>query len=152
MPLHAARWIFVHKNHLAVLEAGAFARNSQRLEAHKKQITMPRKKASDQETLLSYPIRTRVTQKTGERLEKLQQESACQSVGEVARMILSGETILCFYRDVSLNAPMEEMACAEMVWSHSSESPHLSFSIAGVGTISVLINQLPYSNPVFQVL
>ncbi|MCR8560155.1 mobilization protein [Mucilaginibacter sp. BJC16-A38] len=71
---------------------------------------MPRKKAADQDSLFSYPIRTRVTQKTGERLEKLQQESACQSVGEVARMVLSGETILCFYRDISLNAPMEEMA------------------------------------------
>ncbi|HTE00569.1 MAG TPA: hypothetical protein VK668_14845 [Mucilaginibacter sp.] len=71
---------------------------------------MPRKKTPDQDTLLSYPIRTRVTQRTGERLEKLQKESACQSVGEVARMILSGETITCFYRDISLSAPMEELA------------------------------------------
>ena len=109
MPLHAARWIFVHKNHLARLEPGAFARNSQNLEALNNS-TMPRKKATDQDTLLSYPIRTRVTQKAGERLEKLQEESACQSVGEVARMILSGETISCFYRDVSMNGPMEELA------------------------------------------
>lgn len=71
---------------------------------------MPRKKTADPDTLLSYPIRTRVTKKTGGRLEKLQKESACQSVGEVARMILSGEAISCFYRDISMNAPMEEMA------------------------------------------
>lgn len=40
----------------------------------------------------------------------MQQESNCQSVGEVARKILSREKILCFYKDVSLNAPMEELA------------------------------------------
>jgi hypothetical protein len=71
---------------------------------------MPRKKASDQDALLCYPIRTRVTQKTGVKLEKLQQESACQSVGEVARMILSGETITCLHRDISMNGTMEELA------------------------------------------
>jgi hypothetical protein len=71
---------------------------------------MPRKKAIDQDTLLICPVRTRVTQTTWDKLDKLQQESGCQSIGEVARMILSGEKINCFYRDVSLNAPMEEMA------------------------------------------
>jgi hypothetical protein len=55
-------------------------------------------------------IFTSLTEKVFKRLEKIQQESGCQSFGEVARMILSGELINCFYRDVSLNAPMEEMA------------------------------------------
>ena len=71
---------------------------------------MPRKKSIEQENLLSYPVRTRVTQANGERLEKLVRESGCQSVAEVARMILSGKQIKCFYRDISLNGPMEEMA------------------------------------------
>ena len=71
---------------------------------------MSRKKTSDQEALLKCPVRTRVTQATLSKLEQLQRESGCQSIGEVARMILSGEQITCFYKDVSLNAPMEEMA------------------------------------------
>mgnify|MGYP001548387410 CR=1 FL=1 len=74
------------------------------------QCTMPRRKAIDQDNLLSYPIQTHVTQKTGERLEKLQKESACQSVGEVACMILSGEKITCLHRDISMNSTMEELA------------------------------------------
>lgn len=71
---------------------------------------MSRKKTADQNTLLSQPIRTRITQIAWERLEKIKKESGCQTVGEVARMILSAEQINCFYRDISLNAPMEEMA------------------------------------------
>ncbi|WP_259069482.1 mobilization protein [Mucilaginibacter sp. X4EP1] len=71
---------------------------------------MSRKKASNQDSLLSHPIRTRVTEATFKKLEKLQSESDCQSVGEVARKILSGEKLNLFYRDISLNAPMEEMA------------------------------------------
>jgi trimethylamine:corrinoid methyltransferase-like protein len=71
---------------------------------------MSRKKTLDQETLFTCPVRTRVTQSTWSKLEKIQNESGCQSIGEVARMVLSDEPINCFYRDVSLNAPMEEMA------------------------------------------
>ncbi|WP_344672868.1 mobilization protein [Sphingobacterium kyonggiense] len=71
---------------------------------------MSRKKAANQQELLTCPIRTRVTQKTFDRLEKIRNESDCRSVGEVTRKILSREKINCFYRDISLNAPMEEMA------------------------------------------
>jgi hypothetical protein len=71
---------------------------------------MPRKKAVNQEKLFVCPIRTRVTQTTFERLEKIRKESDCSSIGEIARKILSNEKINCFYRDISLNAPMEEMA------------------------------------------
>jgi len=71
---------------------------------------MPRKKSPHPEQLLTHRIRTRVTAATYQKLEKLQTESDCQSVGEVARKILSGEKLNVFYRDISLNAPMEEMA------------------------------------------
>ena len=71
---------------------------------------MPRKKLDNPEDILSQPIIVRVTETVFKRLKKIQQESGCQSIGEVARMILSGEKINCFYKDVSLNAPMEEMA------------------------------------------
>lgn len=71
---------------------------------------MPRKKAVNQEKLYTCPIRTRVTQMTFEKLEKIRKESDCASIGEIARKILSNEKINCFYRDISLNAPMEEMA------------------------------------------
>jgi hypothetical protein len=86
-----------------------FARNSRSLE-HPSMYIMPRKKLDNPEDILSQPIIVRVTEKVFKRLEKIQQESGCQSIGEVARMILSGEQINCFYKDVSLNAPMEEMA------------------------------------------
>lgn len=71
---------------------------------------MSRKKALKQDELLTCPVRTRVTKKVYERLEKTISESDCQSIGEVARKILSKEKINLFYRDISLNAPMEEMA------------------------------------------
>jgi hypothetical protein len=71
---------------------------------------MARKKATDQEALLSKPVRTRVTQAAWGKLETIMKESGCQSIGEVARMILSDQPIKCFYIDVSLNAPMEQMA------------------------------------------
>lgn len=71
---------------------------------------MPRKKLANPDDILSQPVIIRVTEKVFKRLEKLQQESDCQTVGEVARKIISNENINCFYRDISLNAPMEEMA------------------------------------------
>ncbi|WP_304066840.1 mobilization protein [Pedobacter glucosidilyticus] len=71
---------------------------------------MPRKKLANPDEILSHPIIIRVTEKVFKRLEKICLESDCQSVGEVARKILSNKKINCFYRDVSLNAPMEEMA------------------------------------------
>ncbi len=64
-------------------------------------LIMGRTKYKKQEDLLNFPVRTRVT---------LVAESSCQSVGEVARKILSKEKILCFYKDITMNAPMEELA------------------------------------------
>jgi len=71
---------------------------------------MPRKKLENPEEILSHPIIVRVTGKVFQKLEKLMGESGCQSIGEVARMILSDQPIKCFYVDVSMNAPMEQLA------------------------------------------
>jgi predicted CopG family antitoxin len=71
---------------------------------------MARKKLPNPEAILSKPIVIRVTEELFNRLEKIQKESDCSSVGEVVRKILGNKRINCFYRDISLNAPMEEMA------------------------------------------
>lgn len=71
---------------------------------------MPRKKLNNPDELLSQPIVVRVTEKVFQKLEKLMKESGCQSIGEVARMILSDQPIKCFYVDVSMNGPMEQLA------------------------------------------
>lgn len=73
-------------------------------------LIMGRTKYKAREELLNFPVRTRVTEVTFKRLEKLVAESSCQSVGEVARKILSREKLLCFYKDIAMNAPMEELA------------------------------------------
>lgn len=72
---------------------------------------MTRKKPSeyDKKTRLTHPIRTRVTETVFERLSELQKNSSCQTIGEVARMILSRQKINCFYKDITMNAPMEEL-------------------------------------------
>lgn len=71
---------------------------------------MPRKKASDQEQILTHPIIIRVTKTVFERLDKKRRESDCGTIGEVARKILSNKSIKCFYKDVTLNPIMEELA------------------------------------------
>ncbi|WP_316846845.1 mobilization protein [Pedobacter psychrodurus] len=71
---------------------------------------MPRKKSKNPDQLLTHPIIVRVNEHTFKRLEKIQTHSNCQSIGEVARNILSKEKILMLTRDVTMNAPMEELA------------------------------------------
>ncbi|MEO6522796.1 MAG: plasmid mobilization relaxosome protein MobC [Mucilaginibacter sp.] len=71
---------------------------------------MPRRKATDQEQLLTHPIILRVTAKVFQKLESKLAESDCNTVGEVARKIISNKPIKCFYKDVSLNPVMEELA------------------------------------------
>lgn len=71
---------------------------------------MPRKKSKNPEQLLTHPIILRVNEDTYKRLEKILLHSNCQSIGEVARNILSKEKILMLTRDVTMNAPMEELA------------------------------------------
>ncbi|WP_192822821.1 plasmid mobilization relaxosome protein MobC [Rufibacter sp. LB8] len=71
---------------------------------------MARRKEKNQELLLKYPIRTRVTEAAFQKLEKIRKGSNCHSIGEVARRILSQEKILMLHRDISLSGPMEELA------------------------------------------
>lgn len=71
---------------------------------------MPRKKATDQESILSHPIIIRVTETVFNRLEEIRKESDYKTIGEVARKILSNRKIKLFYQDISMNAPMEELA------------------------------------------
>ncbi|WP_256006829.1 plasmid mobilization relaxosome protein MobC [Pedobacter deserti] len=71
---------------------------------------MPRKKAKDQDQLLSNPIIIRVTKAVFDKLEAKRKESDCGTIGEVARKILSDRPIKCFYKDVTLNPVMEELA------------------------------------------
>jgi hypothetical protein len=71
---------------------------------------MPRKKSPNPEELLTRFVRTRVTEKVYLRLDKIRLNSDCHSVGGVARKILSQEKITLFYKDMTLNATMEELA------------------------------------------
>ncbi|MEZ2338821.1 mobilization protein [Mucilaginibacter sp. RCC_168] len=71
---------------------------------------MSRKKAEDQDELLSHPIIMRVSEGQFKKLEKIQANSNCQSLGEVVRKILQRQRILYFHKDISLNGPMEELS------------------------------------------
>jgi hypothetical protein len=70
---------------------------------------MGRKKAKDQESVLSHRVRLRLNQKTIKRLEGIAASSNCRSVAEVARMILSNEKITVFHKDISLEGPIQEL-------------------------------------------
>ncbi len=71
---------------------------------------MSRKKAADQELVLSHPIIIRLTETVFNRLEELRKDSDYKTIGQVARNILSNRKIKLFYKDISLNASMEELA------------------------------------------
>jgi uncharacterized linocin/CFP29 family protein len=71
---------------------------------------MPRKKYANPEDVLTHFVRTRLTEKAFNRLEKIRESSDCHSVGEVARKLLSREKITLFYKDMTLNSAMEELA------------------------------------------
>lgn len=70
---------------------------------------MPRKKNRNREQLLTHPVIIRLNENTFKRLEVIQKQSNCQSIGEVARNILSKEKILMLTKDVTMNMPMEEL-------------------------------------------
>jgi hypothetical protein len=71
---------------------------------------MPRKKYANPEDVLTHFVRTRLTEAAFKRLDKIRQSSDCHSVGEVARKLLSQEKITLFYKDMTLNSAMEELA------------------------------------------
>lgn len=62
----------------------------------------------DSEKLI-HPIRTRVNKETYQKLESLLANSTCQSIGELARKLITREKINCTYRDITMNTPMEEL-------------------------------------------
>lgn len=70
---------------------------------------MPRKKLNNEDEILSHNMIVRVSKAQFDKLEKLRAESNCHTVAEIVRRILSGKKINCFYTDVSMNAPMEEL-------------------------------------------
>ncbi|TKC04316.1 plasmid mobilization protein [Pedobacter frigoris] len=70
---------------------------------------MSKKKTSEDE-LLKHNLIIRVNDSLHQKLTKLLTESDCQSIAEVARKILTSQKINCFYKDASMNEPMEEMA------------------------------------------
>lgn len=71
---------------------------------------MARKKSSEPDKILSRVLRIRLTDAAFIRLEKISKSSDCRTVGEAARKILSKEKITLFYKDITLNATMEELA------------------------------------------
>ena len=71
---------------------------------------MPRKKAKDQEQVLTHPIIIRVTKTVFDRLEKKREESDCGTIGEVARKIISINPSNAFTKTSTLNPVMEELA------------------------------------------
>lgn len=71
---------------------------------------MARKKSDEPEKILSRVLRIRLTDAAFLRLEKISKSSDCRTVGEAARKILSKEKITLFYKDITLNSAMEELA------------------------------------------
>ena len=71
---------------------------------------MPRKRATNQDALLTKNVIVRITETTFNKLEKMRVESGSASMAEVIRRILSNRKIKLLHQDNSLNAPMEEMA------------------------------------------
>lgn len=70
---------------------------------------MSKRKISENE-LLKHSLIVRVNDSLYQKLGKLVKESNCQSIAEVVRKILLSQKINCFYTDVTLDAPMEELA------------------------------------------
>ena len=95
------------QKNLAALKVGAGTRNSCLPERHLTSVMTKRTQAK--EDRLTHPVRTRVTKAVFERLIEVQKNSSCQTIGEVARKILSREKILCFHKDITMNAPMKEL-------------------------------------------
>jgi len=108
---HPCVWqdVFSHaRKNLAALEVGDLL-GTRKSWNFLKVIGMPRKKLKNEDDILSHNLIVRVNATQFNKLEKLRIESNCQTVAEIVRRILSGKKINCFYTDVSMNAPMEEL-------------------------------------------
>lgn len=71
---------------------------------------MGRKKKTQRELLLNHLITIRVNDAVYKKIVQLQTDSNCHSAGEVVRRILSNEKIVILHKDISMDAPMEELA------------------------------------------
>lgn len=71
---------------------------------------MARRKAKDQDKILSHPIIIRLTEQQYKKVADLWLNSDCRSIGEVVRKIIANRPIKLLHKDISMNAPMEEMA------------------------------------------
>lgn len=71
---------------------------------------MSRRKATDQDSILSHPIIVRLTENQFKKLDKIRKESDIKTIGEVVRKILTNRPIKLLHKDISMNQPMEEMA------------------------------------------
>ena len=71
--------------------------------------TMGRKKIEDRTTVLTHLIRTRVDDKTFNRLSAMVKSSNCKTVGQVARKILSQNRIKVYRKDKSLEEPVQQL-------------------------------------------
>ena len=71
---------------------------------------MSRKKAKDQDSILSHPIIVRLTENQFNKLEKIRLQSDIKTIGEIVRKILTNRPIKLHHKDVTMNQPMEEMA------------------------------------------
>lgn len=71
---------------------------------------MSRKKATDQDSILSHPIIVRLTENQYNKLEKIRKESDTKTIGEVVRKILTNRPVKLLHKDITMNQPMEEMA------------------------------------------
>lgn len=71
---------------------------------------MARKKSPNPEALLTHHIQAKVSKDVFNRLEQLMLNSDCQSMGELARRILSKERITYFLKDTSMDATVEELS------------------------------------------
>jgi hypothetical protein len=72
-------------------------------------LKMARRKSTHPEALLTRHIQAKVSEEVFKRLEQIMRNGDCQSIGELARRILSKEKIVCFQRDSSMDGPMEEL-------------------------------------------
>jgi hypothetical protein len=110
----SARCIFVYKNHLGPHSARTreSTRNSAFLSYQRQSnsLMMARKKAKDQNSLLTFVVCARVGESVYSRLNSFIGNSDCHSIGEVARRILSREKILCLHRDTTMDPVVEELA------------------------------------------
>ena len=70
---------------------------------------MGRKKIDDRDELLIHRIRTRINDKAYKRLSEILRSSNCQTIGQLARKILSHERITVYHKDKSLEAPVQEL-------------------------------------------